>query len=146
MEQKLNSYNEESIIQNDRIPVCVCEENGRKYTLNNKSNLLLTKVKVDGGIITEGERCDFAIDAEAKEIFLIELKGSDKPHACSQILTTFNFFLKNYNSEKWHARIILSKNRAPKLPSNDEKRLIKLQKQRSDFDYIIKNVEYQESI
>ena len=94
MEQRLNSYKKESIIQNDRIPVCTCEENGRKYTLNNKSNLLLTKVKVDGGLITEGERCDFAIDAEAKEIFLIELKGSDKPHACSQIFTTFNYFLK----------------------------------------------------
>ncbi len=145
-EQRLNSYSNELIIQNDRVSVCTCEENGRKFILNNKSKLLLTKIKVDGGLVKEGERCDFAIDAESKEIFLIELKGIDKPHACSQIYATFNYFLKNFNSEKWHARIILSKNRAPKLISNEEKRLIQLQKRRNDFDYIIRNVVYEESI
>ena len=142
----MNKYSSDSIIQKARVPVCVCEENGRKFILNNKSNLELTKIKVDGGLIKTGERCDYAVDVESKELFLIELKGSDKPHACKQILTTFNYFINNFTAEKWHARIILSKNRSPKLISNEEKRLIHLMKHRKDFDYIIKNVIYEESI
>lgn len=142
----MNKYSPDSIIQKDRVPVCVCEENGRKYILNNKSDLCLTKIKVDGGLIKTGERCDYAVDADSKEIFLIELKGSDKSHACKQIFTSFNYFLSNFTAEKWHARIILSKNRAPKLISNEEKRLNQLVKQRKDLDYIIRNVVYEETI
>lgn len=142
----MNNYTPNSIVQKNRMSVCVCEENGRKYILNNKSNLLLTKIKVDGVLITEGERCDYAVDADAKDIFLIELKGSDKTHACKQIYTTFNYFRNCFTAEKWHARIILSKNRAPNLISNEEKRLIQLIKQRKDFDYIIRNVVYEENI
>ena len=94
----MNNYTPNSIVQKNRMSVCVCEENGRKYILNNKSNLLLTKIKVDGVLITEGERCDYAVDADAKDIFL------------------------------------------------EEKRLIQLIKQRKDFDYIIRNVVYEENI
>ena len=54
---------------------------------------------------------------------MIELKGSDKSHACSQIYTTFNYFIKNFAAKKWHARVVLSKNRAPNLSSSNEKRL-----------------------
>ncbi len=142
----MNNYNQEAILQNARVPVCVCEENGRKYILNNKSNLLLKKIKVDGVLIKSGERCDYAVDAESKDIFLIELKGSDKTHACKQIITTFNYFINYFTAGKWHARIILSKNRVPMLISNNEKRLIQLSKQRNDFDYIIRNVVFEENI
>ena len=146
MERIMNNYDKNTIVQKGYIPLCVCEENGRKFILKNKSNLFITKIKVDGGLIKSVERCDYAVDAESKEIFLIELKGSDKPHACNQILATFNYFINNFSAKKWHARIILSKDRVPKLISNEEKRLIQLTKKRKDFDYNIRNVFYEETI
>lgn len=142
----MNNYDKNTIIQEGYIPLCVCEEKGRKFILKNKSNLFITKIKVDGELIKTSERCDYAVDAESKEIFLIELKGSDKPHACKQILATFNYFINNFSAKKWHARIILSKDRVPKLISNEEKRLIQLTKKRKDFDYNIRNVVYEETI
>lgn len=146
MENLVNNYPKEAIQQSGKIKICVCQENGRKHILYNQSNVFLTKIKVDGALIKSGERCDYAVDAEAKDIFLIELKGSDISHACSQILATFYYFINNYQSERWHARIIVSKVRAPNIISSEEKRLQKLQKERSDFDYVIKTGEFRESI
>ena len=142
----MNKYNPKIILQSGRVSVCTCEEKGRKFILKNKSNIFLIKIKVDGGLITQGERCDFAIDTESEELFLIELKGSDKPHACDQIYTTFNYILRKLDFKKCHARIILSKDRVPNLISNEEKRLIHLKNQRKNFDYLIRNVRYEENI
>jgi len=63
---------------NDNRRICVACENGKNYELNNISNVVLRKVRVDKCIPQSiGEkRCDFLIESVSlKRVFFIELKG-----------------------------------------------------------------------
>ena len=147
----MNKYPKEVIEQAGRIKEVVCEENRRCFRLKNKSDFFIQKIKVDNGLIKTGVRCDFEVDVSegdckvnehseilSKKIYLIELKGSDKEHACEQIIQSYNFFQNNYTTESYHCRIVLSKDHAPKLLTPNQKRLIKLEKQKK-LDLLIKS-------
>lgn len=147
----MNKYPQEVVEQAGIIKEIVCEENKRCFRLKNKSNFFIQKIIVDNGLIKTGIRCDYAIDVSegdpeksnkngnlSKNIFLIELKGSDKNHACEQIIQSYNFFQQNYKTESYHCRIVLSKDHAPKLLTPNQKRLIKLEKQKK-LDVLIKS-------
>lgn len=132
----MNIYPLETIEQSGIHNEIVCKENGRIFHLINNSNFFIQKIKVDGALISEGIRCDYAVDVTKDKnelisdiIYLIELKGSDKAHACKQIIETYNYFQNNYKSKTYNCRIVLSKDNAPKLISTEQKKLILLQKQ-----------------
>lgn len=87
-------------------PVVVCEESKMRFVLKNPEKVEVTKCIVDGCLITgEEERCDFWLHSESKERgFLVELKGTDRRKAISQILnsakhlrtSSFNYFTETY--------------------------------------------------
>ena len=59
----MNIYPSEVVEQTGTHNIIVCEENKRVFRLENKSKRFIQKVKVDGGLIKEGIRCDYAVDA-----------------------------------------------------------------------------------
>ena len=128
----MNDYPKESIEQSDYSTNIVCKENGRSFTLNNISKYYIRKIRVDGKLIKTGNKCDYAIDVAKKDttekIFLIELKGSDLSHACKQINETYNYFKKNFQTDGYLFRIIVSKTKKPELNSIEYKKLMKLEK------------------
>lgn len=133
----MNKYPSNTIEHIGNIPQVVCKENGRIFRLINKYNYYIQKIRVDNCLIKNGIRCDYAIDLSknindisADSIYLIELKGSDKSHACEQILKTYDYFKNNYKSNFYHCRIVLSKDSAPNLLSSNQKRLLILEKQK----------------
>ena len=108
----------------------ICEEKGRKYIAHNEQQKCIYKVKVDGGLIKDNARCDWAVAVVSKEgtleeIFLVELKGSDVDHAFDQITGTLSFMSTKYPAKKWFARVVCSKVSSPKLNGNNYKRLDK---------------------
>ncbi len=117
----------------------VCNENGRKYEAENLQRKELLKIHVDGDLITEGERCDYALNVLCdNKIYLIELKGCDKPHAYEQLMSTINFLTKNKVEAKFLPRIVLSKDTAPKIKSSAEKRMDLLVKKNQCEKTIVK--------
>lgn len=139
----MNEYPVCTVEQEGNIPQVVCKENGRVFHLTNKSNYYIQKIKVDNSLIRNGVKCDYAIDLckaktdnSAASIYLVELKGVDKSHACEQLLTTYSYFCQNnYKTDIFHCRIVLSKDSAPHLFSSNQKRLMQLEKQKKlDLD------------
>ena len=147
----MNKYLAEVIVQSGIHNIAVCEENKRIFRLENKHNYFIQKIRVDNGLIKSGIRCDYAIDVykDAKPdtlsdmIYLIELKGSDKDHACEQIIQTYNYFIKNFKTIFYHCRIVLSKDTAPKLLTTNQKKLKQLEKQKK-LDILIKSQKIEE--
>lgn len=84
-----------------------CEENRKKYILDNTQKRTVISYKMDGGIIVmdktvlpETVKCDYlyVINGEKKEAILIELKGTDIAHSLEQIngtLDQFRAFFEN---------------------------------------------------
>ena len=146
----MNIYPSETIIQSGNIKEIVCKENGRSFYLKNKSKFYINKIKVDGKLIKKGIRCDYAVDVNNQAnisdcIYLIELKGSDKSHACEQILQTYIYFNDQYETKNYNCRIVLSKDNAPKLLSTEYKKLLQLEKQKK-INLIIKSQKIEETI
>ena len=82
---------EECIEFNDERKICVAEENGKKYNLNNPFGFTLRKVKIDKCLDRHiGEkRCDYLMDCvDLKRVIFIELKGGDLNKAVVQIYST----------------------------------------------------------
>lgn len=108
----MNLVPEECVEHNDRRKICVAEENGKKYQLNNKSGITIKKVKVDKCLeqkVNE-KRCDFLIEAkELKRVFFIELKGADLNKAVTQIHSSIVYLKSEFKNYKIDARIVGSK-------------------------------------
>lgn len=67
------------------------EENRKKVLFLNAAKRLFYRIQVDGGLVTEGLRCDhMLLDSEDGRTFYIELKGGDIPHAIEQLWCTVN--------------------------------------------------------
>ncbi|MEO8853859.1 MAG: hypothetical protein ABI359_08775 [Ginsengibacter sp.] len=97
---------------NDKRKVCVAEENGKKYNLNNHFGLLIRKVKIDKCLDQDiGEkRCDYLMDCEnLKRVIFIELKGGDLNKAVVQIYSTIVYLKNEFINYKIDARIVGSK-------------------------------------
>lgn len=115
----------------DARPKIVCEENKRTYIANNTQRKVVCKVQVDGKLICEGARCDWAVAVVSEEgtgkaleeLFLVELKGSDINHAFEQIVGTIDVLHTNYSVTKWFARVVCAKVSTPQLNSIHYKKL-----------------------
>ena len=91
--------------------ICVASENGKTYTLNNKSNYKIKKVRIDKCILQqEGEhRCDFLMHAtrdKDEKAYFIELKGGALMDAVQQLYDTIVYLKKELTSCEINARII----------------------------------------
>jgi len=116
----------------------VCEENKRKVTFINSSNISVTKMRVDGCQIIDGGKCDFLVFYDDKEHF-IELKGSDINHAIKQLIRTIET-LGSKDCKKRISYIISS--RSPLSAAEIQVNRIKFRK-KLNSDLIVKNRQYE---
>lgn len=142
----MNNYPKDSIEQSGVCSSVICKENGRCFSLINNSKYFIQKIRVDGKLIKNGNKCDYAIDVSKQEntekIFLIELKGSDLSHACKQIHETYNFFKTKYKSNQYIFRIIVSKFKKPELNSIEYKKL-KLVEKSDNLSFKVSSIQEQ---
>jgi hypothetical protein len=94
-------------------------QRGREYRAENPMARRVLCYKVDGGVIEDGERCDFALGIPSFEVVcLIELKGKDLKKAASQILSTIQILGNKIEPYVIHGRIVLSRVSRPDLRSS----------------------------
>lgn len=92
-------------------------ENKRCFRIINKSKLTISKVLVDGCLITDDRvRCDFLfeIDNPITTVFYVELKGSDIEHASKQLSATIGYCKKYHSGLNIMSYIVASQVRVPK--------------------------------
>ena len=101
------------IHHNDNRRICVVSENGKTYTLNNNSQYIHRKIKIDDCVIQSktANKCDYLIDIECTPLraIFIELKGSDITHALHQIISSIEYLKVEYKAHRIDARIVGSK-------------------------------------
>lgn len=94
---------------NEKRKKCVAYEKGKTYNLNNISNFIIRKVKVDK-CLNQGigeKRCDFLMDIEeVKRVFFIELKGGDLDKAAKQLYQTIVYLKNEFVGFRIDARIV----------------------------------------
>lgn len=66
------------------------KEKGRRANFTNKGRQDFDVVKVDGCLITEGEKADYIVSKVGVGSVIVELKGKDVPHACKQVMRTLD--------------------------------------------------------
>lgn len=66
----------------------VVRERGRHARFRNPDRTAIWKVRVDGGLITSGERADYVVAHPGAVDVVVELKDSDVSKAISQIRAT----------------------------------------------------------
>lgn len=100
-----------------------CEENKRKYILNNDLGYRVIKLRIDGGVIYNEEnfkRCDWLYfvhdDKLKKTVFFIELKGKDIYHALEQLYETATFYKEGFINCRIFFRVVCSS--APRIENN----------------------------
>jgi hypothetical protein len=99
-----------NVIRTDKI--LSREENKRKAILKNNSQIQINEVQIDNCLITQGNKCDFLWEiCLQKTAIYVELKGKDLSHALTQIESTINFCIQNYNHSSFTkiAVIVLSR-------------------------------------
>ena len=109
--------------------------NKQEYRVTNDNGKEICKIKVDGCLIKEGERCDYLIlSCEDKSAFFVELKGHDLQKALSQIDSSINQLMTEIKEFKIYARIVLNRNPTPDINSSIEIKLKKRLKQQNGKD------------
>lgn len=73
-----------SCVSTTKNKIIVVEERKRKAIFINSGGDEFKKGKIDGCLVTEGIRADYFVSGLGRTI-LVELKGSDVGHACSQL-------------------------------------------------------------
>jgi hypothetical protein len=112
--------------------IITAEEHKRKLTINNPSEKVIRKIKVDGCLlIKSGKRCDymFEIDNPASEIgnvIYLELKGCDIEKAYEQLIATIEIFKSKHQKIKKECHIVAS--RVPKAGTKAQQLKVKMKK------------------
>jgi len=95
----------------------------RKHVAQNTNSFYVAHYRVDGCLITTGNRCDFLLlNEDKKKAYLIELKGHDLHHAAVQIEKTQQMLSKELSEYSKEYRIVASKCRTQAIESSDFKR------------------------
>ncbi len=105
-------------------------ENHKAFIINNVGLRIISKVKVDGCLITDDRiRCDylFEIDEPIRKVIYLELKGKNIKHGYKQLKATIGY-LKTRHSKvvKRFAYIIAS--RVPKPRGNVRELKVKMKR------------------
>jgi len=128
----IDSCNE--VTQNKIVTV---SENKRKFIINNKSLFTINTVTVDECYVKSGLRCDFlfeVIDEELKEVFYVELKGSDISHGIQQLEATLKHCLAIHKNIPKSCYIVAS--RVPKTSTSTQKQKKEFKRKNSVMLYI----------
>lgn len=115
---------------NQKIIICKDKGNSQKYIAENIDKSKVYKYQIDGYVITEGKKCDFLVwNEDKKNIYLIELKGTDLEHAIDQIISTENVLRESFFSSidgcQFYYRVVLNRVPTHALHSNKIKKLMK---------------------
>ena len=104
----ISSCNE--LTQHKNIPV---SENKRVFRVINQFKKYVNKVTVDGCYMTNGAKCDYLFEILEKEqiqnVFYVELKGSDIPHAIEQLEATIYHCKSSHKEYKKESYVVASK-------------------------------------
>ncbi|KAA6460146.1 hypothetical protein DYQ86_13935 [Acidobacteria bacterium AB60] len=107
-------YVEESTVSLVRI-----EEKGRSACFRNPERGIIRRIRVDGGLITEGMRADFVVSKPEMVDVIAELKGSDTARAIKQIQATFPIWIRHaLCGRRWGALIVTAQGIHPKHQAN----------------------------
>lgn len=110
--------------------------NKQEYRVTNHKGKEICKIKVDGCLIKDGEKCDYLILAcEDKSAFFVELKGHDLQKALGQIDSSLTKVITEIKEFNIYARIVLNRNPTPDINSSVEIKLRKRLKKHNGQDY-----------
>lgn len=148
-------YKSKCLEYSDYRKIAKCEENGKSYSIENKScDYRITLFRVDEGIIRGNDlcKCDYFyhfVKNEKNYIIFVELKGKDIMHAIEQIYNTIcQLNIKNDidDNNKVFGRIICNGS-VPKVYGSTPKYL-KLANLIKKFhgNLILKKISFSESI
>ena len=89
----------------------VCEENKKKYVLENPQNIHIGCFHIDGGVIVSSEtkKCDYllaTVKNTDNKIILVELKGVNFETAIEQLDSTITLFASVLANKKIFARVV----------------------------------------
>ncbi len=102
------------LLTDDTRATVVFEEHAKVYRAKNPSRRRILRYRVDGQMVTGGERCDFLMGVpEFNSVYLIELKGANLKKAASQILATLSALEGPISPYRQYARIVLSRVQRP---------------------------------
>lgn len=113
----------------DKRKYAKCEENGKKYTLENTAGKQVVLLNMDGGVIVSDKtvpegtnKCDYlyAIGEDKETAILTELKGVDVRKAFRQIAGTLEMYKKVFAGfQHTYGRIVVSSS-TPDLKASPE--------------------------
>ena len=110
--------------------------NKQEYRVTNENRTEICKIRVDGCLIKDGERCDYLIlSCEDKSAFFVELKGHDLKKAIAQIDSSITKLMTEMQEFKIYARIVLNRNPTPDINSSVEIKLKNRLKKHNGKDY-----------
>ncbi|MBD2614131.1 MAG: hypothetical protein RMY62_011420 [Nostoc sp. ZfuVER08] len=109
--------------------------NSQEYRVTNSSKKEFCKIRIDGCLIIEGEKCDYLIlDCQDKLAFFVELKGHDLKKALTQIDSSISRLKDEIQNFKIYGRVVLNRTPTPNINSSIEIKLKKRIKQHNGED------------
>lgn len=124
-----NKDRKRCIQYSDKRKYAKCEENGKKYTLENTDEKRVVLLSMDGGVIAldktvpEGtNKCDYlyVIGEDKETAILTELKGVDVKKAFRQITGTLEMYKKVFAGfQRTYGRVVVSSS-TPDLKASPE--------------------------
>ena len=115
----------------------VLKENKSKMIFENVNLKTLKKVKVDGCVIKEGQKCDYlVVEPKDKIEHFVELKGSDVKHAEKQLAATITQLSSNAKEKAKCAYVVTVKN--PLIDSEIQRIKIRFRRE-FNSSFVVKN-------
>ena len=91
----------------DKRKELVTKENKCEYSIENKSQKLLCRLRIDDCLIKNGRRCDYGIlNCDDKVAYLVELKGRHLLVAVEQISQTIDKLQANFSGFNFNGRVV----------------------------------------
>lgn len=98
--QSLCKPQQKNIVSTDQGSSC-------RHIAHNSDQCHVRHYRVDGDLITVGKRCDFMLlNEDRKNVYLIELKGSDLHQAIAQVEATEKILRTNFPEYAFFYRLI----------------------------------------
>ncbi|MBE6968179.1 MAG: hypothetical protein E7444_07070 [Ruminococcaceae bacterium] len=90
---------------------------------HNRKSAFVTHYKIDGVVITQGNKCDYLlINEDTHTAYLIELKGSDLCWAAMQLDATEKVLAKQLSGYSLQYRIVANKCKTQEIESTEFKK------------------------
>lgn len=118
----LNGY---TSLCNERAAIITSKDNGGPQTHigYNRKSAMVTHYKIDGVVITQGNKCDYLLmNEETKTAYLIELKGSDLCWAAKQLDATAKTLAHELLGYTLQYRIVANKCKTQEIESSEFKK------------------------